>query len=149
MKVLHTNILIRQNAMSTVPKQVPNWQVDVYSEKFGDAVTIGDEVAIDLDALPEVAEEHQRMLGIFESDPDTKQSYVEIVYGRGPRGRAALEQAMQDAVVPVLGAVPTLRRRRRAAAEDAPTAPAPTSDTDLQAALAGAGEQTEKDPLAS
>lgn len=150
MKVRHLLLLITQNAMSTVPKLVPAWQLEVYQEKYGE--TLGDapeEQIVELDALPEAEEELARMQGIFGGDPETKQSYVDLVFGRGTRALRDLEKAMQDAVVPDedAPAQKATNARKAKAVKGAPETPAETPAADAAlAALAGEGD--EKDPLA-
>lgn len=147
MLVRHYLLLITQNAMCAVPKLVPAWQEPVYREKFGEL--IGDapeESLIELDALPEVDEELARMQGIFGADGETKQSYVDLVYGRGPRALRDLGAAMQDAVD---GPPPPARVTKKA---KSPTTVPPPPEGDApagDAALAALAGKAESDPLAT
>lgn len=91
---LFVAIIIELNKVTKLPKIVPAWHLPVYQEKFGDMLEIGDYEEREVDVIDPI-EEAQRMRANFGVDVDTKQSYFDVVYGRGPRALNALESAME------------------------------------------------------
>lgn len=90
---LFVAIIIELNKVTKLPKVVPAWHLPVYLEKFGEMVEVGEYQTKSVDEIV-ATEELDRMRGYFGVDPDTKQSYFDVVYGRGPRALDALEDAM-------------------------------------------------------
>lgn len=88
-------VIIHRDPMTKIPKEVLPWEVPIYRAQYGDEkVEILGEVEREYEAL-EPAEEYSRLRQQFGIEPDTKQSFADIVYGRGAAGVDALEKAMK------------------------------------------------------
>lgn len=94
-KIKFVEVIIERDPMTKIPKEVLPWEVPIYRAQYGDEkVEILGEVEREHDTL-EPAEEYSRLRQQFGIEPDTKQSFADIVYGRGQPGVDALEKAMK------------------------------------------------------
>lgn len=88
-------VILERDSMTKIPKEVLPWEVPIYRAQYGDEkVEILGEVEREHDTL-EPEEEYSRLRQQFGIEPDTKQSFVDIVYGRGGPGVEALKKAMK------------------------------------------------------
>lgn len=97
MKAMYREIEIERDSMTKIPKVVPEWEVPIYESKFGEAVTIGDEVEVEVDAIPDPREEFARLVAVHDVDEATKQPHAELAYGRGSQAAKALTRAIYEA----------------------------------------------------
>lgn len=81
-------VLIRRSPMMSVPKVVGEHEVPVLKAVHGDGA-----IQVEGDAgeyeVEDAASEYERLALVYGVHVDRKQSYVEIVYGRGPAQLAA------------------------------------------------------------
>lgn len=100
MKIVCKSILIVRDPMTKTAKLVKPWEVPAYRSKFGDEAVIisGNDVEVEVDELPDAEEESSRLRQLFGVEDETKQSHIDIVYGRGQAGIKALEAAMKASV---------------------------------------------------
>lgn len=100
MKIICKSILIVRDPMTKTPKVVKPWEVPAFRSKFGDeSVVITDnDVEVEVDELPNPEDEFSRLRQLFGVEDETKQSHIDIVYGRGKAGINALAAAMKASV---------------------------------------------------
>lgn len=100
MKVMFTQIVIERDPMTKIPKMAAAWEVPVYRSQYGDEKVeiLSDAVEMEISELPNAREEYVRLRDVFGIEADTKQSHVDIVYGRGQAGVKALEQAIEASI---------------------------------------------------
>lgn len=100
MKCNFKSIIIERDPMTKIPKLVAPWEVPVYRSQYGDEkIEISEkDTEIDIAALPDAEEEYLRLRDVFGIDPDTKQSHVDIVYGRGAQAIKPLRDAIKASV---------------------------------------------------
>jgi len=98
--VLFTQIVIERDPMTKIPKMAAAWEVPVYRSQYGDEKVeiLSDAIEMQISELPDANEEYIRLRDVFGIEPDTKQSHVDLVYGRGRAGVKALEEAIQASV---------------------------------------------------
>lgn len=91
------SILITRDPMTKTPKVVAPWEVPAFRSSFGDenVQVLDGDVVVTLDELPEAEEEFSRLRAVFGVEGETKQSHIDIVYGRGIAGVKALEAAIK------------------------------------------------------
>lgn len=123
MKVVVQNLVVDMDMVTKVGKQVWSWEVPVLEAKYGGGkVRLQDTAEIEIQALPDPAEEYQRMgraHGKDSGDGGTNMSFVELAYGRGVVGLKALAKEVKGCVAK--------KSRRKPAAKPKP---APTGDGD-------------------
>lgn len=94
-KVKYAQVIIERDPMTKIPKEVAPWEVPIYRAQYGDEkIEIVGEREVELDDLPEPLEEYARLRQQFGIDADTKQSFADIVYGRGQHGVDNLKAAL-------------------------------------------------------
>lgn len=100
MKCVFKSIIIERDPMTKIPKVVAPWEVPVYRSQYGDEkVEILDkDVEVEIEALPDTTEEYLRLRDVFGIEPDTKQSHVDIVYGRGAQAIKPLGDAIKGSI---------------------------------------------------
>lgn len=98
--VVYKHVIIERDTMTKISKLVAPWEVPIYRSQYGDEkVEILDkDETVPIDELPDAQEEYNHLRQIFGTDPDTKQSLVELVYGRGEQAVKALEAAIKASV---------------------------------------------------
>lgn len=115
MKATFVNIEIDRDPMTKIPKVVAAWEVPLYESKFGEGgVVIGEEVEVEVDEVPDVRDELSRLANLHGVDEATKQSHVELAYGRGSQAVKALNAAILEA----FGKAPAKGGRKAKADED-------------------------------
>lgn len=100
MKVTYPIIAIKKGVMATIAKSVPSWHVPVYRLKFGDdnVHVVGKrEVEVDENEETTPRAELLRMREQFGVESDTKQSFVDLAFGRGPEAVDRLDKLMSAA----------------------------------------------------
>lgn len=97
MKINLASILIERDTVTKIPKHVWPWEVPIYRLQYGDEKVeiLGDKSEVEVDELPDALEEYTRLRLQFGIEPDTKQSFADIAYGRGQSGVDALEKAIK------------------------------------------------------
>lgn len=100
MKCNFKTIEIERDPMTKIGKVVAPWEVPVYRSQYGDdKVLIYDkDVEVEVTELPDAKEEYLRLRDVFGIEPDTKQSHVDIVYGRGAQAIEPLERAIKGSI---------------------------------------------------
>lgn len=100
MKCNFKQIEIERDPMTKIGKLVAPWEVPVFRSQYGDEkVLIYDkDVEVEIADLPDATEEYLRLRDVFGIEPDTKQSHVDLVYGRGAQAIKPLEQAIKASV---------------------------------------------------
>jgi len=100
MKVNFKQIEIERDPMTKIGKLVAPWEVPVYRSQYGDEkVLIYDkDVEVEIADLPNATEEYLRLRDVFGIEPDTKQSHVDLVYGRGAQAIKPLEDAIKGSI---------------------------------------------------
>lgn len=101
MKCIFKSIIIERDPMTKIPKLVAPWEVPIYRSQYGDEkveINPNGDTEIEIAALPDAEEEYLRLRDVFGIDPDTKQSHVDIVYGRGGQAVRPLQRAIKASV---------------------------------------------------
>lgn len=104
MQVSVQNVLIHRDSMTKIGKQLRAWEVPVLEAKFGEGLVerMDGEGTHEVEQLPNAAAEFHRLMRAYGSDTGnggTNLPCVELAYGRGRQGVAALEKAMNESVV--------------------------------------------------
>ena len=97
-KITVRNVMVTvvRNTMTSIPKIVRAWEVPILEEIHGpDQVLVGGAVEKEIDELPVAADEYDRLVQTYGMNGDTKNPYVQIVYGNGRAGVKALEEAIE------------------------------------------------------
>lgn len=101
-KITFKMIVVERDPMTKIPKQAAPWEVPVYRSLYGDEKVeiLGEnqDREVEIAELPDAGEEYLRMRDVFGIEPDTKQSHVDIVYGRGAQAIKPLEAAIKASV---------------------------------------------------
>jgi hypothetical protein len=94
------SIIIERDPMTKIPKLAAPWEVPVYRSQYGDEkVEISEkDTEVEIAALPDAEEEYLRLRDVFGIEPDTKQSHVDLVYGRGAQAIKPLREAIKASV---------------------------------------------------
>lgn len=96
---VHNVVIDRGDVMTKPSKQVWDWELALLKEKFPDGcVVVTSTIAVERDELPEAEEEYSRLKSQYGVEGETRQSYVDLVYGRGDFGVKALAKALKAAV---------------------------------------------------
>lgn len=95
------NVVINRGDVMTKPsRQVWLWELPVLEEKFpGGLVERTGSAVVEREELPDPADEFSRLDAMYGVEADTKQSLVNIVYGRGEKGIKKLTKAIAASVV--------------------------------------------------
>jgi hypothetical protein len=103
MKIQVVRILIDRDPMTKIPKDVFPWEVPIFRVQYGDekvtVIQTKEPIYVDRDDEPDATEEYHRMRQFYGIEPDTKQSIVDIAYGRGIPGIDAIEKAIKASLV--------------------------------------------------
>ena len=95
MKITIYNVVIDRDKMTKPSKQPWEWELPVLESAFpGGLVHVNGRTFSERDSLPDAAETFARLQNQYGVDDDTKQSHVELVYGRGDKGIAALAKVI-------------------------------------------------------
>lgn len=101
MKILTVTVIIERDPMTKIPKEVYPWEVPLLRAQYGDEkveILEGKTSTFStVDELPDAQEEWARLRQQYGIEPDTKQSIVDIAYGRGEIGIDALEKVIKKA----------------------------------------------------
>lgn len=101
MKILTVTVIIERDPMTKIPKEVYPWEVPLLRAQYGDEkveILEGKTTTFaTVDELPDAQEEWMRLRQQYGIEPDTKQSIVDIAYGRGEIGIDALEKVIKKA----------------------------------------------------
>lgn len=91
-------VLIERDPMTKIPKEVRAWEVPVLRSQYGDGKVeiVGEGTPASGEEI-DPREEYMRMRQVYGIESDTKQSHVDLIYGRGEQGVEALEKAMNKA----------------------------------------------------
>jgi hypothetical protein len=96
MKVTVQNLILDKDMVAKPNPQVWLWEVPLLQAKHGEGkVRLQDTAEIEVDGLPDVAEVYSglmRKYGVDGGEGGTNIPYVDIAYGRGKSGKAALEK---------------------------------------------------------
>jgi hypothetical protein len=94
--VRNVMVTIVRDTMTTIPKIVRPWEVPMLEEIHGqEQVLVNGAVEKEIDELPDAQEEFDRLVQTYGTNGDTKNPYVQIVYGNGRAGVKALEEAIE------------------------------------------------------
>lgn len=97
MQISVSKITIARDPMTIVSKMTWPWEVAVLQEKYGGKLEVYGEAIEERDEVPNAASEYQRMGANHGFEGDRGVAYVEMVYGRGAAGIAALDKEIQKA----------------------------------------------------
>lgn len=101
MKILTVTVIIERDPMTKIPKNVYPWEVPLLRAQYGDekveVLETKTATFATVDELPDAQEEWGRLRQQYGIEPDTKQSIVDIAYGRGQIGIDALEGVIKKA----------------------------------------------------
>lgn len=101
MKILTVTVIIERDPMTKIPKEVYPWEVPLLRAQYGDEkveiLESKTSTFANVDELPDAQEEWLRLRQQYGIEPDTKQSIVDIAYGRGEIGIDALEKVIKKA----------------------------------------------------
>lgn len=100
-KCIFKSIIIERDPMTKIPKLVAPWEVPVYRSQYGDEkveINPNGDTEVEIADLPDAEEEYLRLRDVFGIEPDTKQSHVDIVYGRGGQAIKPLKRAIKASV---------------------------------------------------
>jgi hypothetical protein len=126
MKVLVQKVIIDRDMVLKPSKRIWMWEVPVLQEKYGDGkVRLLDAVEKEVKELPDAVSEFSRLAnchGTDSGDQGTNVSYVEMAYGRGKAGYAALQAEIDGCIV---GAVKAKPKKKKVAAKKAKPEPEP------------------------
>jgi len=90
MKVIAQKIIIDRDVVTKVHKEVWQWEIPVYQEKFGAGrVKLLDKFEVEVEALPNAPDEFARLANVFGTDSSqggSSRPYVEDAYGLAARG---------------------------------------------------------------
>jgi hypothetical protein len=99
MDVKATRVIIERDPMTKTPKTVWPWEVPILRLRYGDEkVEVLGDVIVPYAELPDAQEEYLRLRQVYGIESDTKQSHVDLAYGRGQVGWELLEKAIKAAV---------------------------------------------------
>lgn len=111
MKFQVVRILIDRDPMTKIPKDVYPWEVPIFRVQYGeDKVQIIETktpIFVEREDEPEAYDEYVRMRQFYGIEPDTKQSIVDIAYGRGQPGIDAIEKAIKASLLKETAKKPT------------------------------------------
>jgi hypothetical protein len=94
-KVRFVRLVYTRDPMTKVAVQAAPWEDPVYRSRYGDdKIQIVGAQDVVVDEYPDASEILEQMRKNFGIDEDTKQSHVDLVYGRG----LAAEKALQEAI---------------------------------------------------
>lgn len=130
MKVLVQNVIIDRDMVLKPSKMVWMWEVPVLQEKYGDGkVRLLDAVEREVKELPSAMSEYSRLAschGADSGDVGTNMTYVEMAYGRGKAGYAALQSEIDGCMVGAAKPKP----KKKVAAKKAKPEPEPVTADD-------------------
>jgi hypothetical protein len=96
MTVRNVMVTVVRNESTKIPKIVRPWEVPILEDIHGaENILIGGAVEKEIDELPDAQDEYARLEQAYGMNGDTKNPYVQIVYGNGRAGVKALEEAIE------------------------------------------------------
>lgn len=99
MKYTFYNVMIVRDAHFHIPRKCAGWELAILQAVHGEPqVEIGEEFVHEMQEV-DIASEKARLERIYKKDEETKQPFVEMVYGSGHNLTRALTKAVADYTV--------------------------------------------------
>lgn len=92
----YVDVLIERDERLSIPRQVPSWEIPVLQLVHGEEkIIVKGDINVPQRDYPAASDEFNRLVQRYGEDVATETPYVVMVYGQGPRGTQALEEAIK------------------------------------------------------